>query len=87
MIVVRVELHSAQTREITELARLKICNAGGTNERRDYDVTVFRGRAKTVLDRGEVQRRGRVARFPSLRLHVWNLVFAALAAAGYKGDA
>ena len=35
MIIVRVELHSARTGEVTELARMHISNIGGTNTLRD----------------------------------------------------
>src|SRR3569832_410524 len=56
MIVVRVELHSAVTRKITELARLHICNEGGTDTLRDYGIYVARGRDKEALDRSAASR-------------------------------
>lgn len=84
MIVVRVELHSAVTGEVTELARALICNDGtGTMDLRHYQVHALRGRSRAALDRNVVQRTGRVRDWPSQRLHVWNLVAAALAAMGY----
>lgn len=85
MIIVRVELHSAVNGQVTELARMHVCNEGGTNALRDYSVQVLRGRSKEDLDRRVVQRRGALKQFPSLRLHVWNLVLCALVSAGYKG--
>ena len=83
MIIVRVELHSAITGKVTELARAHICNVGGTNERRDYDVRTLRGRDKAALDRNVPQRRAQVIGHPSLREHVWNLVAKALTGMGY----
>lgn len=85
MIVVRVELHSAITHQITEIARMKICNEGGTTELGDYGVYVLRGRDKEALDKGIVQREGKCGGYPRLRLHVWNLILHALIAAGYTG--
>lgn len=51
MILVRVELHSAITGNVTELARMSICNTGeNTNSRRgDYTTAVFRGRDSVTL--------------------------------------
>lgn len=85
MIIVRVELHSAITGEVTELARMHVCNEGGTAELGDYGVSVLRGRSKRALDKHVVQRSGKFGRYPRLKLHVWNLVLCALVAAGYKG--
>lgn len=83
MIVVRVELHSAITGAVTELARAHICNAGDSGKLRDYFVRTLRGRSKAALDRGDVQRRGKVEQHPSEAVHVWHLVAKALAAMGY----
>lgn len=85
MIVVRVELHSAVTHKVTEIARMRICNEGGTHELGDYGVYVMRGRDEQTLDKGTVQREGKFGKYPRLRLHVWNLVLNALVAAGYTG--
>jgi hypothetical protein len=85
MIVVRVELWSARTGERTELARMRIANDGeGSASLRNYDGATFQGRSKGMLDREHVQRRGRLERFPSQRLHVWNLVAEMLANMGYR---
>lgn len=83
MIVVRVELHSAITGQVTELARAHISNVGGTDTRRDYEVVTLRGRDTRALDRREVQRRGKVIGHASLALHVWHLVAKALTGIGY----
>lgn len=84
MIVVRVELHSAITGQVTELARAIIANDGtGTPELRHYQVMTLRGRSREALDRIVAQRTGRVRDWPSERLHVWNLVAEALKALGY----
>ncbi len=84
MIVIRVELHSAITRQVTELARMHICNTGtGTNRLRDYVVKTLRGRSTPDLDKGTAQREGEVKAWPALDKHVWNLVAAALKTMGY----
>lgn len=45
MLLVRVELHSAITGEVTEIARMVIANeGGGTKERANYTGCVAKGR-------------------------------------------
>ena len=87
MIVVRVELHSAITKRVTELARMTIANAGGTEQRGDYDCQTLRGRDSDALDRSfadsVVTRKCQVRGHERLKLHVWNLVAKALAGMGY----
>jgi len=85
MLVVRVELHSAITGKVTELARMDIANVGGTAQRGDYYVSVMRGRSREALAMRKAHRNGQVKDYPRLRLHVWNLVFRALESVGYKG--
>lgn len=85
MIVIRVELYSAVTGKVSELARMHIANIGGTATKGDYDVQTLRGRSKTDLDRGSVQRTGKVINYPRLSIHVWHLVARALVAMGYAG--
>lgn len=85
MIIVRVELHSAVTRKVTELARMHICNEGGTNTRGDYSVTTLRGRDAEALDKHTPQRTGHVRNYPRLSIHVWHLVARALVAMNYAG--
>jgi hypothetical protein len=84
MIVVRVELHSAITKRVTELARMHICNIGGTADRGDYSVETFRGRDKEALDRRVVTRKGNIRDYPRLAIHVWHLVYEALKALKYN---
>lgn len=87
MIVIRVELHSAVTRKVTELARMHICNIGGTKSRRDYSGQTFTGRDRDTLDRsvanGTVTRSGEVMNHKSEAQHVWNLVAKMLNNLGY----
>lgn len=84
MIVIKVELHSAVTRQVTELARMQISNTGaGTATKASYAGAVFRGRSTAELDRKAVQREGRVEDYPRQRVHVWHLVAAMLLKMGY----
>lgn len=87
MIVVRVELWSAVTGKKTEIARMGIANTGGTAQLGDYTAVTYRGRSAADLDGamrvGSITRRGHVARYPRLRVHVWNLVALALEACAY----
>lgn len=83
MIVVRVELWSAITGEVTELARMHICNLGTGGRLRNYEVASFRGRSTAQLNRLAVQRSVRVEQWPSAELHVWNLVAVALRGMNY----
>jgi hypothetical protein len=84
MIVVRVELHSAITGRVTELARAEITNdATGTIERGNYLVRTLRGRGAAQLDHRVAQRHGQVTNYPRRREHVWNLVSIALTGMGY----
>lgn len=85
MIVVRVELHSAINGEVSEIGRAYIDNIGGDANLGDYRVRTLNGRNTRALDRGVVQREGRVIGHPRLREHVWNLVAKALSRTGY-GD-
>lgn len=84
MIVVRVELHSAKTGRISELARMTVCNEGGSETRGTYRVQTYRGRSRDALDRRAIARTGWVVDYPRLSLHVWNLVMRALASVGYR---
>lgn len=85
MIVVRVELHSAITGKVTEIARMRIRNAGGTKDLGSYSVETLRGRSREQLNQGVCQRSGTVVSYPRLRIHVWHLVARALTAMGYAG--
>jgi hypothetical protein len=85
MIVVRVELHSAITGRVSELARMNIANVGGTKTKGDYACETLRGRSKEALDQRVRQRSGSVRDYPRLSIHVWHLVARALVAMGYAG--
>ena len=85
MIVVRVELHSANSGLITEIARMEIVNDGlGTSKRGNYQVTTLRGRDKDRLDMRVIGRCGFIVNFPKQTRHVWELVMKALNAVGYR---
>lgn len=83
MIVVRVELWSAITGEKSELARMHICNDGGTERICNYQVETLHGRSTEQLNKGQVQRKGAVIGHRRLALHVWHLVAKALISVGY----
>jgi hypothetical protein len=85
MIVVKVELHSAITGHVTEIARMMIANIGGSRTRGNYSIEVCRGRDREALAKRIVQRRGGVQNYPRLAVHVWHLVARALQATGYIG--
>lgn len=85
MIIVRVELHSAITGQVTEIARAQICNIGGTSTKGDYHVTSFCGRDKATLDKRQGQRSGHVLGYPRMSIYVWHLVARGLIAMGYAG--
>jgi len=86
MIIVRVELHSAITGKITEIARMGIANIGGTRTRGDYSVKTYRGRSAEELNRRVPERSGQVTNYPRLAIHVWHLVARALLTMNYTGE-
>lgn len=56
MIVVKIELHSAVTGEVTELGRLHITNDGtGTPHRGHYDIARFGRQRRRVLQTARVE--------------------------------
>lgn len=83
MIIIRVELWSAITGKVTELARMEVCNIGGTRNSGDYSVQAMRGRSKEDLNKRIVQREAKVLGHPRLTQHVWYLVAKALKALKY----
>lgn len=85
MIVVRVELHSAITRKVTEIARMKIINVGGNRTVGHYVAETYRGRSAEQLARAVKQRSGSIKDYPRLSVHVWHLVARALVAMKYAG--
>lgn len=73
MIIVRVELHSAISGEITEIGRMSITNDGtGTQSKGNYVIKLFRKGFKSVL------KQGTVLDHPRLSTSVWTLVYKAL---------
>lgn len=80
MIVVTVELHSANTGEKILLGKTIIHNVGGTKESGDYEVKV--GRKPDAEDLRKVftkpLRTGQVIGHPRLTANVWTLVAKAL---------
>lgn len=84
MIVIKVELHSAITGQITEIARTVIWNTGGTRTRGNYGVGVFKKSkiAKSPFPHPEnFMRVGEVFDYPRLSYNVWRLVIKALCSA------
>lgn len=80
MIVVKVELYSAITGQITEIGRMHISNDGtGTNSKGNYQVEQMRKNSKNV-----VVRRAQVFDHPRLSKSIWILIFKALVKLGYE---
>lgn len=74
MLVVKVELHSAITGEVSEIGRMRIINDGTAPDRRgNYNIELMRRGANH-----RVQRSGRVFDHPRLTQSVWQLVAKAL---------
>ncbi len=79
MIVVKIELHSAITGEVSEIGRMHIVNdASGDSTRGNYATALMR-RGTTAT----VQRRGVVKGHARLAYSVWVLVAKALAGLGF----
>lgn len=76
MIVVKVELHSARTGQVSELGRMHICNdSTGTESRGNYQCIVLR---KGQTDERAPTRVCRIQAFPRKSYSVWRLVLRAL---------
>lgn len=97
MIVVKVELHSAITGRVSELARMVIANDGTQDNPRkgNYVFATLRGRSREALEKALAHwvsrtksnvatHSGEVKDYPRLALHVWNLVARCLNKAGYE---
>ena len=85
MIVVSIQLLSAQTGKKTELTRMHISNTGdGTNTKANYLGKIFRGRSKESLDKLTVIKTAEIKNWPKQRNHVWKLVTEMLSVMGYK---
>ncbi len=74
MIIVKVELHSAITRKVTELAKVRISNDGTSRDENigHYDVAVFQKNSQRII------RSGRVEKYPRQSYHILRLVLRAL---------
>lgn len=84
MLVIRVELHSAITGLVTEIASMRICNTGnGTAKRGNYVGAAIKKGSDMRLVKS-VLRYGEVYDYPRQSKHVWNLVGRMLTAMGYK---
>lgn len=87
MLIVRVELHSAVTGKVTEIARMMIANDdSGTEATGHYTGETYRGTDATALNRKSVNLTGRVVNFSRRNKHVWNLVGRMLHSMGYGGS-
>lgn len=94
MLVIKVELHSAITGRVSEIARSVIHNIGGNRDYGDYGAFSCRGRDAEELQKSMLAilqlrqkpvHQGKVKHHARLKLHVWTLVTKALIAMGY-GD-
>lgn len=86
MLVVKVELHSAFTGQVTEIGRMNIANVGGTEKRGDYSVQVLKRGVTEAgwvhdLASSKITRLGEVTNYPRLSYNVWRLVCRALRSA------
>lgn len=91
MLVIKVELHSAITGKVSELARMVIANKGsGTRKRGDYKAVALRKRPNgevptTVLAKdSDIFRQTDIEDYPRESKHVWCLVARALNQMGFK---
>jgi hypothetical protein len=90
MLVIRVELHSAVTGKITEIARMLLWNDGtGDLNTGNYQGKAVQGSTKGPMDPAVIYKRkalrtGEVKDYPRLNLHVWNLVVRMLNNMQYK---
>lgn len=85
MLVVKIELHSAITGQVTEIGKMIIANDGtGTREVGNYDVRLGR---RGVQELSKIyhkpSRRGRVLEYRRLSKSVWELVSKALKSVGF----
>lgn len=91
ILVVRVELHSAVSGEISEIARMIIANDGtGERLRGNYWGHAAKGDTKNHMIPAVILHPSRKLNYAEVKdyarnsLHVWNLVKRMLDAMGYK---
>lgn len=85
MIVVKIELHSAITRQITTLGTMVIDNIGGTREKGNYRVRVGRKGSSIPEVQNKPLRVGSVTDYPRLSYNIWRLILRALQSAFPEG--
>jgi hypothetical protein len=84
MLIITVELHSAITGKVTEIAKMKLYNDGtGTSQKGNYAGVTYRGKDDALIQE-KTNRTGSVKNYPRLNLHVWNLIARMLKNMGYK---
>lgn len=86
MIVLKLELHSARTGQVTTLGQAVIINDGsGTNAHGNYDCLVANKKSKdklpALITGSDILRYGRVEKYPRLSYNVWRLVIRGLLSA------
>ena len=82
MIVVKIELHSANTKQVTLLGTAIIHNVGGTKDKGNYKIAVGNKSRLGLTDvLATPQRVGEVNDYPRLSYNVWRLIIRALKSA------
>ena len=85
MIVIKIELHSARTKEITLLGSMVIANDGTSKDHKRGNYLVGVANKKDAADlklaMSRPLRTGVVKDFPRLSYNVWRLVLRALKSA------
>lgn len=89
MLVVKIELHSANTGAITEIANMVIANDGtGSVKKGNYWGKTFKKGHSYYTEydkeKPQVLKEGSVKDYSRNDLHVWNLVARMLQSMGYK---
>lgn len=86
MLVVKVELHNANTGEVSEIGRVVIANDDtGTLRTGNYDVKQRDGEPNNAAIWTQPDREGRVEGHSRLTEPVWSLVAKALKSVGFGG--
>jgi hypothetical protein len=80
MLVVKIELHNANTGRISEIGRMQIANVGGTDEVGDYAIDLS---SEGFAGSKDVRKSGRVENYPRLIAPIWSLVSKALHSVGF----
>lgn len=86
MLVVRIELHSAITGEVTEIGQMIICNDGTSRDPRvgNYDVRLGRRDVADIhKNYHDPLRQGSVVGHRRLSRPIWDLLAKALSSVGF----